>query len=117
QTFRHLATTDDGSRLYFSAEPPNSRILVFDGQGPRLFAQAENEALGWPSVSGDGRIVGFSGAASGKFQARVALGNGTVIWNYSAQASVSRNGRFALFMPVAPDLRATVVDLAGGAGD
>src|SRR5690349_11737290 len=110
QTFRHLATTDDGSRPYFSAGIPKSRDLVFDGQGAHLFAQADNEALGWPSVSGDGRIVGFSGVAGGKFQARVALGNGTVIWNYSGQASVSRNGRFALFMPEAPGLRATVVD-------
>src|SRR5690349_5745821 len=93
QTFRDLATSDDGSRLYLSAENPNSRIFVSDGQGAHLFAQADNEALGWPSVSGDGRIVGFSGVAGGKFQARVALGNGTVIWNYSGQASVSRNGR------------------------
>src|SRR5689334_21759512 len=99
QTFRHLATTDDGSRLYFSSGGPDSRIYVFDGQTTRPFAQEDGNALVRPSVSGDGRIVGFSAVATGKMEARVALANGTVIWNYTGESAVSRNGRFALFMP------------------
>ena len=114
QGYRHLATTDDGSRLYFSADLPAPGIYVFDGVATRLFTRDDNNPLVWPSVSGDGRIVGFSAVADGRMQARVALSTGAVVWNYAGQAAVSRNGRFALFMADGAEGRGTVVDLGGG---
>jgi hypothetical protein len=111
--FRHLATTDDGSRLYFSSASalggatasPFARIFVFGPQGLHLFAQQDAHALAWPSASGDAGVVAFTGDS----QANLALGNGAVFWTAAGRASVSRNGRIALFTS---DAGATLLNLA-----
>jgi hypothetical protein len=122
--FRNLATTDDGSRLYFSSPLPltgasdahRSRIFVFDRQGLHLFADQSAAPLGWPSASGDGSTVAFSGILTGKFQANFAQADGSVVWTSAGQAGLSRNGRFALAVVNDPSgAIATVADLASGA--
>lgn len=119
--FRQLATTDDGSRVYFSSPLPllgaadagPSKIFVLGNSGLHLFAEQDTYPLGWPSASGDGGVVAFSGVVTGKFQANVALGNGAVFWTSAGQAGLSRNGRFALLVPDGSG-SVTVVNLADG---
>src|SRR5689334_10600774 len=68
---RQLATTDDGSLLYFSSY---SRIYVYGPQGLHLFAQQDAEDLGWPGASGNAGIVAYSGASL----SRLAFATGSV---------------------------------------
>jgi hypothetical protein len=96
--FRQLATTDDGSRLYFSS---NSRIFVYSPQGLQVFAQQDADELGWPDASGNAEIVAFSGGS----RSSLALGSGVVFRTGIGRAAISRNGRFALFGPTVLDLR------------
>lgn len=110
--FRNLATTDDGSRLYFSssaalagaAASPFARIFVFGQQGLHVFAQQENQALSRPSASGGAEVVAFTGDS----QSNLALGSGAIFWTGTGRAIISRNGRHALF---ASDNSATVLNL------
>src|SRR5581483_9088424 len=104
--FRHLATTDDGSRLYFSSTwgSPFARIFVYGPSGLHVFAQQDTQALKWPSASGDAAVVAFSGDS----QASLALTNGNVFWTGIGRAAISRNGGFALF---ASEAGATVLNL------
>jgi hypothetical protein len=107
--FRQLATTDDGSRLYFASpsplagtnDTPYSKIFVFGSQGLHVFAQQSPYALGWPSASGPGDVVAFTvdgASAAARFQANLALANGAVFWTTGGRAAISRNARFALFV-------------------
>jgi hypothetical protein len=110
--FRNLATTDDGSRLYFSSTAalagsggsPFARIFVFGPQGLRLFAQQDAQDLASPSVSGNAAVVAFRGG----LRSNLALANGAVFWTAAGRAAISRNARFALFTS---DSTATVLDL------
>jgi len=144
--FRHLATTDDGALLYFSSPLPVAgdevgtfKIFEFSTSGAlRVIAQQQridtaywtnNYDLGWPSVSGDGSVVAYTGEAycfgpqsqcalqeiysDGTFQGNVILGDGTVLFISWGQVRVSHNGQFALFVGSSPDI--TVSDLLTGA--
>jgi hypothetical protein len=110
--FRNLATTDDGSRLYFSssaalagaAASQFSRIFVFGPQGLHVFAQQDNQALSRPSASGGAEVVAYTGDS----QSSLALGSGAVFWTGAGRAYISRNARYALF---ASDGAATVLNL------
>jgi hypothetical protein len=122
--FRQLATTDDGSRLYFSSpsalagtgDTPFAKIFVFDNHGLHVFAQQTAYALGWPSASGSGDVVAFTGEsepAAARYQANLALANGAVFWTAGGRAAISRNAHFALFAPggLSGDSTATVFNL------
>jgi hypothetical protein len=117
QNFQNLATTDDGSRLYFSStsalagsgESPFARIFVFGPEGLHVFAQQDASSLRWPSASGKSDVVAFTGDS----QANVALGSGAVFWTGSGRGMVSRNARFALF---ASGQSARVVEFGGPGG-
>jgi hypothetical protein len=110
--FRDLATIDDGSLLYLST---GSKILVFDGRGSRTFAQQDSATLGWITASGDGQRVAYNALnADGTFQANLASANGSVFWTTIGQAAISRDGRFALFVP--GDGTVSLTDLSDGTG-
>jgi len=71
-----MATTDDGSVLYFStpfrltgtSEPGTSKIYAYDASGFRLyvdqFPNPYNTTIGHPWVSGDASVVAYTGTYS-----------------------------------------------------
>ncbi|MBZ5728336.1 MAG: hypothetical protein LAP87_25555 [Acidobacteriia bacterium] len=112
--FTGLATTDDGSRLWFASvlrlrgtdELPSSKIFRFSGSSFQLFAQSQGVSsvpppagnspaapgLAFPSVSGDGNIVSYAGEG----HTTVLFSDGRPAIIVPDLGQLSRNGRFAL---------------------
>jgi hypothetical protein len=119
--FRHLATTSDGSRVYFASPLPltgvkadgRSRIFMWGQDGVRLFAQQDGASLDWPSASGDGRVVAFSSVINGRTQGSLAADTGKTFWTAAGRASISRSARFAVFVPDGDDAKVSILDLSG----
>jgi uncharacterized protein (TIGR03437 family) len=137
--FAELATTDDGSQLYFTSkmllkgrEPgpwPESRLYRFGPAGLTLYAErgalapkdsgSSNDGVSHPSVSGDGAVVAFTwygicrnpecSAAIDKVEVR---GRETLDLG-NGVSQVSRNGRWALVSALGSNT-STLVDLSSG---
>lgn len=121
--FAHLATTDDGSQLYFTssmllkgAKPGTwreSRLYRFGRDGLALFAERGPLAAEWavgsdmgvtyPAVSGDGTVVGFtysvvclSAANCDKAVDRIEV-RGSQTFDFGpGRVQISRSSRWAL---------------------
>lgn len=140
--FAELATTDDGSQLYFTTEmlpkgakPGNwreSRLFRFGPAGVTLYAErgalapeftfASHAGATHPSVSGDGAVVsvtygGLCRAVGDCDQVieRIEVRGRETLDLGSGQAQVSRNGRWLLVAsPSLLDEKSTLVELDTG---
>ena len=123
--FQDLASTADGSRLYFSSAArqkasgqfPYAKIFVADSSGIRLGAQeSQGEPTGWsvtnfyalvaPQVASDGSVVAWTGmrhcnGGSGclsveRYQGKVVRPDGSAAATYPGNIRLSPNGHFVL---------------------
>lgn len=124
--FTRLASTGDGSRLFFSSplrlrgttQTFDAKIFRIDEQGPALFAaRLRGERFGWtwtqfydltlPQVSRDSSVVAYTGVRAcngGSGCLNVQTAEGTVVdaagnerLRGTGYVNLSRNGRYALF--------------------